>query len=455
MQVKLSETINARYVLLYTLLATLYMLAILLPVRWFHGWLPILGTIVFVVVILFSARAWLQAVFALAPPSSPPEGPAVLPTVSIVIPSFNEEAVLERTIPTALALDYPPDKLEFVYLFESACTDRTEAIIRSFSTLDSLIKVVCRPTTNGGKAAATNYALRFATGQVIGIFDADHSLAPDLVRRAVVHLQNPSVGCARGRCRIINRCQNFLTQLVALERDVVERLGIVGAFRYGGFANFGGGHGFFRRDIFEKLGFFDERVLTEDIEFSVKLHLAGYSIIADPEMQSFEEASPTLSAWFHQRKRWSRGWMQIARFHVGPILTATIPAVKKIDMLVALSSSLSPGLLIAIFPLLAMAVLGYNTSCFSASAAVSLWLFVTLTPLLQALMTQWFDSDSVREILVSIVLSPFLIPYLLILFGIGWLAFIDEFILSRDYAYVKTERAELAWQNSAKNGDFC
>ncbi len=444
MEVKSSDPVKGRYVCLYILFATIYLSAILLPIFWFGSWAAICGTMVFVLVIFFAIRSWFQATVAMTPPLPIPSLPNDLPTVSIVIPSFNEERVLPRTIPTVLALDYPADKLEFVYLYESACTDRTEEIIRHFAVLDSRIKVVRRPTTNGGKAAATNYALQFATGQIIGIFDADHSLEPDLIRLAVARLQSPSAGCVRGRCRTINRGQNLLTNVVALERDIVERFGIYGAYRYGGFANFGGGHGFFPREILEKFGPFNEDILTEDIDYSVALHLAGFEIVVDPQMQSFEEAPPTVAAWFHQRKRWSRGWMQIARSRLPEIVSASISAVKKINMLVAFSSSFASGLLVAIFPLLALTVLGYNTSCFNESGTVTLWLFVTLSPILQAFMAHWLDSNSIREILISIVLSPILIPYLFILFGIGWLAFIDEFVCSRDCVYVKTERTEFA-----------
>ncbi len=447
MQVKSSEAMNGRYVCLYGLFAFLYLLAILLPIRWFPAWPMIVGTFVFIAVILFSLRAWFQAAIALSPPPSPPPLPDELPTVSIVIPSFNEERVLPRTIPTVLALDYPPDKLEFIYLYESACTDRTEQIVLDFAAQDPRIKPVRRPTTNGGKAAATNYALRFATGRIIGIFDADHSLAPDLVRRAVAHLQSPSAGCVRGRCRSINHNLNLLTRLVTLERDAIERLGIYSEFRYGGFANFGGGHGFFRRDIFDQLGLFDEDVLTEDVEFSVKLHLAGLNVVVDPAMQSFEEAPPTLCAWFHQRKRWARGWMQIARFKMATILAAPIPLIKKFDMIVGLLSSLAPGLLITLFPVLILTILGFRTSCFSPWLSFILWLFVTSTPPLLALLTNGLDRTNKPAGCVSLILSPLLIPYLLVMFAVSWLAFVDEFLIARDSAYVKTERTHFVMEN--------
>ncbi len=440
MEVKASEPVKGRYICLYSACAIVYLLTILLPILWFPIWSAVFGTIVFLLVILFSLRAWFQAVFAMMPPFPLAPLPDDLPTVSIVIPSFNEERVLPRTIPTVLALDYPAEKLEFVYLYESACTDRTEEIIRRFAALDSRIKVVRRLTTNGGKAAATNYALQFATGQIIGIFDADHSLVPDLVRRAVAHLQSPSAGCVRGRCRTINRGQNLLTKVVALERDIVERFGISGAYRYGGFANFGGGHGFFRREIFERFGPFHEEVLTEDIDYSVTLHLAGFEVVFDPQMQSFEEAPPTVAAWFHQRKRWSRGWMQIARRRLPEIVSASIPAVKKIDMTVALLSSLSPVLLVSIVPLLWMALLGVSTSIFPPSLALLLWTFVTLTPVVQAIVTQWFDGATSRKIIESVAVSTLLIPYLIFQMGVGWLAGMDEFVLERDTVYVKTER---------------
>ena len=77
--------------------------------------------------------------------------------------------------------------------------------------------------------------------------------------------------------------------MVALERDSIERIGIYGAYKLGGFANFGGAHGFFKREIFEKIGLFDEEILCEDIDFSVRLHMAGYEIIHNPDLQSWEE----------------------------------------------------------------------------------------------------------------------------------------------------------------------
>jgi cellulose synthase/poly-beta-1,6-N-acetylglucosamine synthase-like glycosyltransferase len=404
----------------------------------------ILGTVLFVAIVFCSARSYLLAFFALKKKYTYNKLPNELPRVSLIIPSFNEETVLERTIPTALAMNYPPDKLELIYVYESACTDRTEQIIQAFASQDSRIKAVRHITQKGGKAAVINHCLQFATGDVIGIFDADHSLNSDLVRLAVAQLQTPNVKCVRGWCRTINRTQNLVTRLVALERDVVERLGIYGAWRMGGFCNFGGGHGFFPREVFDELGPFNENILTEDIDLSVKLYAAGYQIAMLPQMQSWEESPSSLRSLVSQRKRWTRGWIQVWRIHAGRILKMKKAALfKRIDVLVSLTCSVISGLLAILIPLRGLSALGFKTSCFDENLSFLIWLFATTTPGIIAIL-MWClcreeENPSGPE---DLLLIPLLIPYIIFWFCVSWICIVDEFVLRRPFAYVKTERAE-------------
>ncbi|MBN1126905.1 MAG: glycosyltransferase family 2 protein [Sedimentisphaerales bacterium] len=342
------------------------------------------------------------------------------------------------------ALDYPADRIEFLYLYESASTDRTEEVIQSFARNDPRIKPICRATSKGGKAPITNDGIRQAKGQIIGIFDADHALNPDLVRLAVAQLQDPKVGCVRGRCRIRNATQNLVTRLVAMERDMVERLGIYGAYRIGGFSNFGGGHGFFRREVFEKVGLFDEDILTEDIDFSVRLHQAGYEIKVLPQMQSWEEAPFSMRSLLAQRKRWSRGWMQVWRKQARAVLRCRpMSRFKKLDIGISLFSSVASALIMAVVPLIILGLAGARTSWFGPRVSLWLWMYVTMSPVSLAWIACILDQDEDNPPgLGRYFLLPLLIPYILFLIFIGWLGFVDEFVLHRPYSYIKTGRAE-------------
>lgn len=444
MELKAAEQTNFRYIVYHLLVAAVYLLALLLPGLVYPRYYMVLGTAVFAVIIFCSARSHILVFFALKKQDTYDRPPDELPRVSVIIPSYNEEAVLERTIPSVLALDYPPDKLELIYVYESACTDRTEQIIQAFASQDSRIKAVRRITRKGGKAAVTNYGLQFATGDIIGIFDADHSLNSDLVRHAVAQLQAPNVKCVRGRCRTINRTQNLVTRLVALERDVVERLCIYGAWRMGGFSTFTGGHAFFRREVFDEFGPFNEDILTEDIDFAVKLHAAGYQIAVLPQMQSWEEAPTSLRSLVRQRKRWTRGWIQVWRIHATRILKMKKATLfKRIDVLISLTCAVVSGLLTALVPLMGLSALGFKTSCFDETLSFQLWLFAFTTPGIMALLVSCLDreeeSPSGPE---DLLLIPLLIPYIIFWFCVSWICLVDEFVLSWPFAYVKTERAE-------------
>jgi len=444
MELKATEETNSRYIMYHLLVVTIYLLALLLPEQIYPRYYMFLGTTVFVVIIFCSARSYLLAFFALKKQNTYDRLPDELPRVSLIIPSYNEEAVLERTIPSVLSLDYPPDKLELIYVYESACTDRTEQIIQAFARQEPRIVPVQRLTRKGGKAAVTNYGLQFATGDIIGIFDADHSLNSDLLRHAVAQLQAPGVKCVRGWCRTINRTHNVVTRLVALERDVVERLCIYGAWRIGGFSTFTGGHALFRREVFDEFGPFNEDVLTEDIDFAVKLHAAGYQIAVLPQMQSWEEAPTSLRSLIRQRKRWTRGWMQVWRANAAHILKMKKAAFfKRLDVLISLTCAVVSGLLVALIPLRGLSALGFRTSCFDETLSSLLWLFVSTTPGITAILVWCLNREEENPSgPEDLLLIPLLIPYIIFLFCVSWICLVDEFVLSWPFAYVKTERAE-------------
>lgn len=428
--------------LAYSALSLGYLLLIIFPGLYHPAYLTWIGSLVFAIVCLFSLRMWGLAIAATLPRKQHPAIPNPFPRVSLIIPSFNEESALQRTIPTVLELNYPTDKIEFFYPYESACSDATEQVIAEFARRDARVKPLRHDGVPAGKAAITNFALRHATGDIIAIFDADHCLPPDLVLQAIRHFDNPAVACVRGRCRIGNRHQNLLTSVVALERDVVERLGIPGADRLHGFTHFGGGHGFFNKQVLLALGGFNEEVLTEDIDLSVRLHLAGYEIRAVPELESWEESPTHIRPWIHQRKRWCRGWMQIWRAFALQLLTGSeMPALKRMDTLISLTSALGPVVTAGIFPLGLLTVLGMQTSVFSPASACGLWVFATATPMLLAsgcLLLDW--KSGTRPRLNDLMTLPVLIPYILCMFILGWICFLDEFIMNRPFAYVKTGR---------------
>lgn len=442
MDVQCGEEASVKYAAGYVAAAGAYLALLLVPGALWPGYYVVCGSIVFAVITFFAVRSHVQALFALGAGQTPRLGDDELPGVSLIIPCFNEAGVLPETIPAVLAVDYPAEKLEILYVYESACTDRTEQILRVFGRRDGRIKVVCRATTNGGKAPITNFGIGHASHGIIGILDADHMPDRDLVRIAAASLRDAKVGCVRGRCRTRNEGQSILTRLVAIERDIVERLGICGACRTGGFANFGGGQGFFRREIFEQIGLFDEDVLTEDIDYSVRMQLAGYDVRVLPAMQSWEEAPPSWKALYNQRKRWCRGWIQIWRRYAVDIVKASgLGVFRRGDMLVSLFSSLAPGLLIGLIPILTLAALGVTTCCYGRSASLWLWVYVTVTPPSLGWAVWMMDQrEEESPGPGGLLFLPLLVPYMLGLIFVNWVGFVDEFLLERPFSYVKTGR---------------
>jgi len=261
------------------------------------------------------------------------------PTVSILIPARNEEAVIGRLLHRTSRLTYPKDKLQIIVI-DDASTDQTGKIVDEFSKMYDFIKVVHRSHENGGKGKcdALNEGLKQASGEIVLCFDADYFPQLDIVEKLVAFFIDPEVGAVQGRVTVLNEPASLVSRLVALER--------IGGYRVDQLARddlrlvpqYGGTVGGFRRSLLISLGGWDPTVLAEDTDLTFRVVLAGYRVRYVNEAECYEEAVEGWRAYWRQRSRWAKGHMQCFLKHVWPLLKSrNLRLREKIDGFLLLS----------------------------------------------------------------------------------------------------------------------
>jgi cellulose synthase/poly-beta-1,6-N-acetylglucosamine synthase-like glycosyltransferase len=383
----------------------------------------------------------LLAVRSESPPDVDLEDP---PTVSIVVPAYNEASVLGDTIDAALAVDYPAETLEIVVCYEADSTDATGEIAERYAAANEPVVAVERDEPGGGKAKATNYALRYATGEVIASIDADHEFAPDAVRRAVRYfVADPATWCVKGRCFGSNPTDSLLALHATVERHIAELADLYGREVFGGFTVFGGGQAFFRRELFDELGAFDEEVLVEDIDMSARIHAAGKRLRVDPDVVTYEENPVTLEAWWSQRTRWARGWMQVAVRYLPTLpFDTTLSRTERADAAYTFLYALVPVVFVIAAPMFLLDRL-LLTGGTTVPYDRLLWSYIGVGPIVAALLV--FARDRLHgydhhptELLAAGTLWFYLFGQA----AVYVVAFLDEFVFDRESVYVTTTRAD-------------
>lgn len=234
-----------------------------------------------------------------------------LPMISIIIPVKDEEKVVARLLKALLRLDYPAEKREII-IVEDGSSDGTVEICKEYARrYPEQVKLLRKPVSNG-KPSALNYALKYVKGDIIAFFDADSVPEPDILRRAIAYFHDPSVAAVQGRLCSINADENMLTKFISYEEAVWSEAYLQGKDALGLFVHLRGSCQFIRRSILMKLNGFDEGVLSEDMELSVRLVKTGYKIRYASDIRSWQETPSSLRQLFRQRIRWFRGTMQVA-----------------------------------------------------------------------------------------------------------------------------------------------
>jgi cellulose synthase/poly-beta-1,6-N-acetylglucosamine synthase-like glycosyltransferase len=282
----------------------------------------ILAVPFFCVVALKSAALWHTASRLGQAAAHPEPEPGVLPRYSLLIPLYDEAAVVPDLISAIERIDYPADRLEVFLVLEDVDL-HTRAAVGAL-TLPRHVSVVVvpdgRPRT---KPRALNFALRRATGDLVVVYDAEDMPEPDQLRRAAARLAaSPGLGCLQARLNVINDGETWLTRQFAIEYTALfdcllptlERLNLP--------VPLGGTSNHFSKAILEQVGGWDPFNVTEDADLGIRLARKGYRVEVLGST-TWEEAPADYRTWRNQRTRWLKGWMQTYLVHMRrPLATA-------------------------------------------------------------------------------------------------------------------------------------
>lgn len=236
----------------------------------------------------------------------------VYPSISILVPAFNEEKVIARTIEGLLESDYPNKE---ILVIDDGSKDKTLEIANKYKN-----KVKVLHKENGGKASAMNYGLAYAKGEIIIVVDADTIIGRQALKQMVKGFGNDKdVAAVAGNIKVRNRV-NWITWIQALEYvagiEIIRR-----AFDYfGSITIVPGALGAFRKSVLEGVGSYHKDTLVEDFDATIKVLKSGFVIQGTTRATAYTEAPQTFHDFYKQRKRWYRGNVQVLSRHFETIV---------------------------------------------------------------------------------------------------------------------------------------
>ena len=230
------------------------------------------------------------------------------PSVSVVIPAWNEARVIGRTVSSVLAQSYPNFE---VVVVDDGSTDDTAQEAMSASD-DPRVRVIRK--LNGGKAAAINHGMTHANGTVIVVIDADTLLAPDAIRHLVRPLADKRVGAVAGNAKVGNRV-NLVTRWQAVEYVTSQNLDRRAFVMLNCITVVPGAIGAWRKEAVLEAGGFRTDTLAEDQDLTLTLLRRGHRVALADQAVALTEAPETFEGLLKQRFRWSFGTLQCAWKH--------------------------------------------------------------------------------------------------------------------------------------------
>lgn len=247
-------------------------------------------------------------------PAEPEPGPP--PRITLIIALYREPQVAAQLIEGLRALDYPPERLEAILALEEGDV-ATRAAIEAADPPRWARILVTPPGGPRTKPRALNHALDFASGDIIGVYDAEDRPEPRQLRKVAAAFAGSSakLACVQARLAFRNEADGWIPRCFAVEYATWFHVMLPGMAQLGFPLPLGGTSLFFRRAALERLGAWDAHNVTEDADLGIRLARAGY-VTGLIDSETDEEATRTPLAWIRQRSRWQKGYLMTWLTHM-------------------------------------------------------------------------------------------------------------------------------------------
>ena len=237
-------------------------------------------------------------------------GERYAPFVSILVPAYNEAKVIRKTISSLLASSY--ESYEII-IIDDGSKDQTSEVVRESFSDDNRIRLFT--VANGGKAAALNFGLKYAWGEIVIALDADTLFVPQTIGALAHRFNDPKIGAVAGNAKVGNRI-NLVTRWQALEYITSQNMDRRAFASLNCITVVPGAVGAWRRELIEKAGGFQSDTLAEDQDLTLSIRRMGYNIGYEEAAIAWTEAPDSLGALAGQRFRWAFGTLQCMRKHL-------------------------------------------------------------------------------------------------------------------------------------------
>ncbi len=261
---------------------------------------------IFLLITYFENRANIEEEDALIA-----QGLKKYPSVTIIVPCWNEENTVSRTIYSLLNLDYPKDKLQ-IMVVDDGSTDNTWENVQKFKNNP---QIVLHKKENGGKYTALNYGISKLTTELVGCLDADSYVDKDALTHIAVYFQDKEVMAVapsvklwqpKGVLQLLQKVEYGFGIFTRKMYHYMQAVYITP-----------GPFSIFRREVFEKLGGYRHAHNTEDIEIALRMQKNGYKIVHAHSAVVYTVPPPTVKKLLKQRVRWSYGFIKNAQDYRG------------------------------------------------------------------------------------------------------------------------------------------
>jgi cellulose synthase/poly-beta-1,6-N-acetylglucosamine synthase-like glycosyltransferase len=226
--------------------------------------------------------------------------------ISIIIPAYNEQDTITDTIKAVTEMEYPIGKKDIIIVNDGS-TDRTREVVEKIIKNHKNIQLINK--SNSGKANSLNQAIKVAKGELVAVVDADSYPKKNALLMMVGFFEeDENVAAVTSRVlvknnhNLIEKFQEFDYEIIAWDRKILDFIDCVYVTN--------GPLSIYRKDLIKKVGGFDPKILTEDIEITWNLLSKGYKTNMAYSAIAYTSAPDNFKQWNKQRIRWNLGGLQ-------------------------------------------------------------------------------------------------------------------------------------------------